>query len=103
MIDDPLRKLAATGASAARIGEALGISKNAVIGRCRRRGIRLLGEFPFRRSIGGRQSPESILRAAITRYESIASRSVTLPKLAWLERKREFELPECESLECEQS
>lgn len=90
MTDDPLRKLAATGASATRIGEALGISKNAVIGRCRRRGIRLLGEFPFRRSmIGGRQSPESLLRAAITRYESVASRSVTLPKLAWLERKCE--------------
>ena len=41
-LDDQLAALAATGRTAAQIGRELGITRNTVIGRCRRRGFPLL-------------------------------------------------------------
>jgi GcrA cell cycle regulator len=41
-LDEQLAALAAAGRSSSQIGRELGITRNAVIGRCRRRGIRLL-------------------------------------------------------------
>lgn len=38
---DALAKMARAGKSAAQIGAALGVSRNAVIGRCHRTGVKL--------------------------------------------------------------
>ncbi len=43
-LDDQLAALAAKGWSSSRIGLELGITRNAVIGLCRRRGFQLLGK-----------------------------------------------------------
>ena len=41
-LDDQLAALVANGWSSSQIGLELGLTRNAVIGRCRRRGFRLL-------------------------------------------------------------
>ena len=41
-LDEQLAALAAAGRTSAQIGRELGLTRNAVIGRCRRRGFRLL-------------------------------------------------------------
>ncbi len=43
-LDDQLAALAANGWSSSRIGLELGLTRNAVIGRCMRRGFQLLGK-----------------------------------------------------------